>query len=164
MTALKGKPGVKIAFGPTLDYVYMAHEYQPGVSKPLSNPLVRQAIRYAIDYKGIINSLLNGAGRQEATIIPIGYVGNSAAQNAAHAIQTNVAKAKALLAQAGYPNGFTVPHDYPTNYAFDGVAMDPLAAKVINDLTAVGITATPKATQVSVWLADYRAEGCRWAW
>jgi peptide/nickel transport system substrate-binding protein len=157
VTALKGDPNVKIALGPTLDYVYMVMNVSPAVSKPLSNPLVRQAIRYAIDYKGIINKLLNGAGRQEASIIPIGYVGNSVAQNAAQSIQTNTAKAKALLAQAGYPNGFTVSFNSVTNYTFDGVGMDPLAAKLINDLKAVGITVTPKAEQVSVWLADYRA-------
>lgn len=157
VTALKGDPNVKVSLGPTLDYVYMAMNVSPAISKPLSNPLVRQAVRYAIDYSGIINKLLNGAGRQEASIIPIGYVGNSAAQNAAQAIKTDTTKAKALLAQAGYPKGVTLTLEYITNYSFDGVAMDPLAAKLISDFKAVGITITPKAEQLSVWLADYRA-------
>jgi peptide/nickel transport system substrate-binding protein len=71
---------------------------------------------------------------------------------------TNTAKAKALLAQAGYPNGFTVTLTYPTNYNFDGINFDALAAKLINDLKGVGITVTPKAEQVSVALAEYRAK------
>jgi peptide/nickel transport system substrate-binding protein len=157
VAALKGDPNVKVALGGTLDYVYLAMNVSPAVSKPLSNPLVRQGIRAAIDYNGIINKLLNGAGRQEATIIPIGYVGNSAAQNAAQEPKTDPAKARALFAQAGYPNGFSMTLEYPTNYSYEGVAMDPLAAKLISDFKAVGITVTPKATQVSVWLADYRA-------
>jgi peptide/nickel transport system substrate-binding protein len=158
VNSLKGSPGVKIALGPTLDYVYIAMNVSPAVSKPLSNPLVRQAVRYAIDYNGIISKLLDGDGLQVASVIPIGYVGNSPAQNAAARIVTNPAKAKALLAQAGYPNGFNVTLAYPTNYSFDGVGMDPLAAKIVNDLKAVGINVTPQAEQVSVWLANYRAK------
>lgn len=155
---LKGQSGVRVDLGPTLDYWYLALNVGPAVSKPLSNPLVRQAIRYAIDYNGIINNLLNGEGQQLASIIPIGYVGNSPAQNAAQRIVTNQAKARALLAQAGYAKGFTVSLTWPAGYTYDGVDPDPLAAKLVNDLKAVGITATPQAQQTSVWLANYRAK------
>ena len=105
-------------------------ERQPGRSPshyPI--PLVRQAIRYAIDYNGIIKNLLNGDGCSTRHVIPIGYVGNSPAQNAAQRIKTDPAKAKTLLAQAGYPNGFTMSITYPTNYPFDGVNFDTLAPR-----------------------------------
>lgn len=157
VATLKAQSGVQVSLGPTLDYVYLAMNVSPAVSKPLSNPLVRQAIRYAIDYNGIVHDLLNGAGIQPATIIPMGYLGNSAAQNVADRISTNVAKARALLAQAGYAKGFPVTLNYITNYSYDGVSMDPLAAKLVNDLKAVGITVTLKGQQASVALADYRA-------
>jgi ABC-type transport system substrate-binding protein len=68
-----------------------------------------------------------------------------------------VAKAKALLVKAGYPNGFTTTFAYPTNYPFDGVNLDALAAKLVDDFKKVGITAQPKAEQVAIWLADFRA-------
>ncbi len=157
VATLKSNSSVKVALGSTLDYIYMAINVGPAISKPQSSPLVRQAMRYAIDYNGIIQKLLNGTGQQVAGVIPIGYVGNSAAQNAAQRFHTDPAKAKALLTQAGYPNGFTTSLEYPTNYSFDGVNFDVLAPKIVDDLKTVGIVATPKAVQFSVWLADFRA-------
>jgi peptide/nickel transport system substrate-binding protein len=157
VAALKGDANVKVSLGETLDYVYLAMNVSPAVSVPLSNPLVRQGIRYAIDYQGIIRKLLDGAGRQQTSIIPIGYVGNSVAQNAAQAIKTDPARARTLFAQAGYPNGFALTMEYPTNLTFEGLAMDSLAIKLISDFKAVGISVTPRARQLSVWLADYRA-------
>jgi peptide/nickel transport system substrate-binding protein len=152
--ALKGDPTLRIATGLTLDFFFLAMNVSPAISRPLSNPLVRQAVRYALDYDGIIK-LLDGAGVQLASVIPIGYVGNSADDNAALRIRTDVQRAKALLAQAGYPKGFSVTLTYPTNFSFDGVAFEPLAAKVINDLKAVGITVTPKGEPPAVAIPDY---------
>jgi peptide/nickel transport system substrate-binding protein len=163
---LKGDPNVRIATGLTLDFFFLAMNVSPSISMPLSNPLVRQAVRYAIDYNGI-NKLTDGASVQLASVIPIGYVGNSAAENTALRVKTNVNKARALLAQAGYPGGFNVPLTYITSTSVDGVAFDLLAAKIINDLKAVGITATPKGEQVSVALSDFRsgkAEMVLWIW
>jgi peptide/nickel transport system substrate-binding protein len=160
--ALKGAPNVRIASSLTLDYVYLAMNVSPAISRPLSNPLVRQAVSYAIDYAGI-NKLTHGAGVQPASVIPIGLVGNSAAENAALRSKTNVRRASALLARAGYPRGFGVPLSYFTAYSFDGIPFDPLAAKIINDLKAIGITATPRAEPIAVALTEIRAAKARMA-
>jgi peptide/nickel transport system substrate-binding protein len=154
--ALKSDHTVRIVTSLTLDYFYLAMNVSPAISKPLSDPLVRQAVRYAIDYDGI-NSLNDGASVQLASVIPIGYVGNSAADNAALRVKTDVNRARALLAQAGYPKGFSVTLTYPTNFSYDGIAFDPLAIKIINDLKAAGITATPQGEQPTVAIPAYRA-------
>jgi peptide/nickel transport system substrate-binding protein len=154
--ALKGDPMVRVATDLTLDYFYVAMNTSPASSRPLSNPLVRQAVRYAIDYHGL-SRLTGGASVQLASVIPIGLVGNSAPENAAVRIKTNVNKARALLAQAGYPRGFSVALSYPTGYVVDGVAFELLAAKVINDLRAVGISATPNGEPLAVALSNLRA-------
>jgi peptide/nickel transport system substrate-binding protein len=156
VAALKADPRLRIARGLTLDFFFLAMSVSPAISRPLSNPLVRQAVRYALDYDGIIR-LLDGAAVQIASVIPIGYVGNSAADNAALRIRTDRQRARALLARAGYPRGFGVTLTYPTNFSYDGVAFEPLAAKVINDLQAVGITATPKGEPPTVAIPDYIA-------
>jgi peptide/nickel transport system substrate-binding protein len=156
VAALRGDANVRVATGLTLDCVYVAMNESPAFSKPLSNPLVRRAVRYAIDYAGI-NKLTDGASVQLASVIPIGYAGNSAADNAALRIHTDVPRARTLLAQAGYRKGFRVTLTYPTNFSIDGIAFDPLAAKIINDLKAVGITATPRGEQPAVFLSDWRA-------
>jgi peptide/nickel transport system substrate-binding protein len=155
--ALRGAPDVRVVTGLTFDYFFLAMNVSPAVSRPLSNPLVRQAVRYAIDYDGIVNKLLDGAAVQLASVIPIGYIGNSAADNAALRIKTDVRQARALLAQAGYPNGFSVTLTYPLNYSVDGVAFEPLATKIINDLKAVGITAMPNGEQPTVAIPAYIA-------
>jgi peptide/nickel transport system substrate-binding protein len=157
IASLRADHNVKVVLGPTQDYLYLAMNVSAAVSKPFSNPLVRLAVRYAVDYDGIIKNLLNGGGTQPASVIPTGYVGNSVAENNAQRLHTDVAKAKALLVKAGYPNGFTTTFAYPTNYPFDGVNLDALAAKLVDDFKKVGITAQPKAEQVAIWLQDFRA-------
>ena len=70
--------------------------------KPLDDIRVRQAIAAAIN----VNDLVRYAGKDVATpacsVVPPGYLGEDCA---AGAYTFDVAKAKDLLAQAGYPNG-----------------------------------------------------------
>ncbi len=69
--------------------------------KPLDNPQVRQALSLAIDRERICNFILR-AGQQPAySIVPPGLPGYTSAR----ADSYNVASARKLLAQAGYPGG-----------------------------------------------------------
>jgi peptide/nickel transport system substrate-binding protein len=77
----------------------------PGLANsPLQNKLVRQALNYAVDKKSIVDNLLMGyAEPLPGQIIGrdgMGY--NPAVQEYPY----DPEKAKALLAEAGYPNGF----------------------------------------------------------
>ncbi|MCB5203990.1 ABC transporter substrate-binding protein [Neorhizobium sp. T786] len=72
--------------------------------EPLSNPKVREAIAYGIDYKGMETAIMGPYGRARTVPVP---------ENFKHAIpspdwQLNVEKAKSLLAEAGYPDGFSL--------------------------------------------------------
>jgi peptide/nickel transport system substrate-binding protein len=71
---------------------------------PFSKLKVRQAMAYAIDRKSIADTV--GAGYWKVTnqICPKGFVGNN--PNLPD-IPYDSAKAKQLLSEAGYPNGFT---------------------------------------------------------
>ena len=76
------------------------------LAKPLGNVLVRQAMNYAIDRQAITQGLYKGSGRVAgSTPFPSFYAGYSAAL--ASLYPYDPAKAKQLLMQAGYPNGFT---------------------------------------------------------
>jgi len=73
--------------------------------EPFNNPKVRQAIAYAIDRQTIINTAFSGRG------VPIygmaileGYLGYD--EKFVNYFEHNVDKAKELLAEAGYPDGF----------------------------------------------------------
>jgi peptide/nickel transport system substrate-binding protein len=151
-------PSVQVIKGNTLDLIYMAMTTSATVSKPLSDARVRLAIRYALDYNGILLGLLKGVGTRPNSMIPVGMLGNESATNNSLLIQQNVAKAKSLLAAAGYPNGFSVAMNYDGGVTFDGVSFDPLAAKVQNDLAQVGIKVTLVPQEDTILLTAYRAQ------
>src|SRR5438046_9231865 len=65
--------------------------------KPLDNVKVREALRTAVDYDGIVKDLLKGNGKKVQGIIPRGLAG----YNEATPFQADVTKAKALLTEAG---------------------------------------------------------------
>lgn len=72
---------------------------------PFGDPRVRKAISYAIDRNAIINTAFNGRGTPIYGIaIPKGYMGYNA-ENEQY-FEYNIEKAKKLLAEAGYPDGF----------------------------------------------------------
>lgn len=67
---------------------------------------VRQAVAHAINKDEIVDILLSGYGRNIDT--PCNPVQFGCDESAAVAYEYNPEKAKELLAEAGYPNGFTV--------------------------------------------------------
>jgi peptide/nickel transport system substrate-binding protein len=146
-------PRIKIVEGLTMNQVYMALNTSPEVSKELSDKRVRQAISYAIDYEGIIKGLVRGAGEQPPAMIPLGL---PIGVDKAMARKRDVAKAKQLLAEAGYPNGFSIKMNYWTAPLL-GVPTEPLAAKLQADLAAVGIRVTLEPKERSVMISEYRA-------
>lgn len=118
------------------------------ISKPLASLKVREAINYAIDRAGIVKAIALGYGTptDEALAAP----GTSAYSNsAADQYSYNLAKAKSLMAAAGYPNGFTLPvlaeDILDTN--------DSIVQAVASDLAKIGITV--KLTTVSASLSQF---------
>ena len=55
--------GVKVVDEPSFFVTYL---YLNNTHKPLDDVKVRQAISYAVDYKGIIDGILLGPGRADA--------------------------------------------------------------------------------------------------
>src|SRR5262249_37448071 len=145
-------PKLKIVEGLSMNQVYMGIQNSPDVSKETSDKRVRQAISYAIDYDGIIKGLIRGAGDRPPAMLPIGVLGVSKAMNR----NRDVAMAKKLLTEAGYPNGFEIRFTYWTAPLL-GVAPEPLAAKLQADLAQVGIKATLDPKERSVAISEYRA-------
>jgi peptide/nickel transport system substrate-binding protein len=149
---IKEGPKIRILPGLSMNQVYMAVNTNPEVSKELGDKRVRQAISYAIDYDGIIKGLIRGAGERPPAMIPLGILGADKAM----ARKRDLAKAKQLLSEAGYPNGFSVKMNYWTAPLL-GVPTEPLAAKLQQDLAAVGIKVTLEPKERSVMISEYRA-------
>lgn len=140
---------LKVVIGTSLDQNYLAMTSNPDISKPLSNPTVRKAIAYAIDYDGIITAILRGYGTRAPSIIPVGLPGVD--PNAV--IKRDVAKAKELLKEAGYENGFQEKLHYGSN-----PTRETIAAKLKSDLAEVGITLNLTPMEQSVYLSEMRAQ------
>ncbi len=119
-----------------------------------AKPQVRQAVKYAIDYEGIITSLLNGNGLPLQGVIPKGLFGYDASLPYKH----DPAKAKQLLAEAGFGDGFTVELLAATGVEAGGVTAGDLASKLKSDLGAVGIRANVRQVASSERYQTYRAQ------
>jgi peptide/nickel transport system substrate-binding protein len=107
----------------------------------LKNNLVRQALNYAVDKQALIKSPLNGLGSVVANVVPKYFTGyNSAPQPYPY----DPTKAKALLKQAGYPNGFPLTIMVPSSH----YVLGPQIVQVVaSELEQVGIKV--KIDQVS---------------
>ncbi len=97
---------------PYLNTEYLAFLVDSGasisVNNPVLNPLVRQAINYGFDRQRMIRYLRNNIGvPAEKGMIPAGLAAYN--QHTDYGYNYNPEKAKALLTQAGYPNGEGLP-------------------------------------------------------
>ncbi|WP_187328551.1 ABC transporter substrate-binding protein [Rhodococcus sp. WS3] len=102
----------------------------------LKNPQVRQAIAHAMDRRYILEQVLGGeAANADSVLAPIDQFHSDNVTKYPY----DVAKAKELLAAAGYPNGFSIRIDYlPSVREFCG----SMAEYMKEALKDVGITAT----------------------
>src|SRR6516164_3620255 len=75
----------------------------------LKNPKVRLALKHLVDYEGMVNTFLKGQFIVQQTFLPLGIFGGIPY----NPYKLDVAKAKSLLAEAGYPNGFELRLDVP---------------------------------------------------
>jgi ABC-type transport system substrate-binding protein len=72
---------------------------------PLDNVKVRQALNYAVDREGIVKAVLQGQGVPSNGPLPIGL---SAYDPSYKPYAFDIDKAKALLTEAGFPNGVDI--------------------------------------------------------
>lgn len=83
-----------------------------GAANPFKDVRVRQALYYAINTKEIVEQVMGGAAAPAEQILPPFMFGfNPKVRRPIY----DPSKAKRLLAEAGYPNGFTVALDVPTD-------------------------------------------------
>ena len=73
--------------------------------KPLDDIRVRQALMHALDRKAMVAFKGPGTSREAVSLVPSGYLGTF---EKAPLLGFDMTKAKALLAEAGFPNGVTV--------------------------------------------------------
>ena len=114
---LTGNAEVKVEPHPKADLYYLGLNQK---NEALAKPQVRQAIRWLVDYQGMANSFLKGRFQVHQSFWPAGFFASLADMP----YKLDVAKAKQLLAEAGYPDGFSVKLDAPNVSPFADVAQN----------------------------------------
>jgi peptide/nickel transport system substrate-binding protein len=119
--------------------------------KPWSDVRVRQAANYAINRDALITNVLKG------TADPADQV--AAHANAAYRKENatytyDPAKAKALLAEAGYPDGFSTTLSFPTSGSGNMLPV-PMNEALQQDLAAVGIKVKLQPVEWASMLTDF---------
>jgi len=140
IATLKGDPQIDVIGTPSLDFIYMAVSENAEANPALNKKQNRHAIGYAIDYDGIINSLIGGSAVRPANFLPVGVNGSTAETTKQIAFKQDLARAKKLLADAGNPDGFAFELTYSNN-SIAGVSYQNLAQKLQADLARAGIKA-----------------------
>lgn len=121
--------------------------YLNNQAKPFDNQLVRQALCYAIDRQGIMDMVADGHGTAVGSSIYPAFA-KYFLPELVDKYPHDVAKAKELLAQAGYPDGFDMTISVPNNYQ---PHMDT-AEVVAEQLREAGINVTIQPVEWSTWL------------
>jgi peptide/nickel transport system substrate-binding protein len=151
-TQAQGMSGVQIVNGASPNLFFVLSNDNSKVSSITSNADFQTAVRDGINYPSLLQ--LAGKGSVQAGgVIPSMFLGSlTASQGAAY----DPAKAKAALAASGLKNP-TVTMSYPSDLSVNGISFGDLAARVQQDLAAIGITVKLQGQSIQVALNTYRA-------
>ncbi len=138
---VQSDPSLKLSSGANTTEITMALN---NARPPLNNPLVRQAITYAIDKEAIVNGAMFGFGT------PIGTHATPAEAYFfdANPYPYNPEKARALLAEAGYPDGLNLKFELPEPYNIERRSGEVIAQQ----LAEVGINVDLSVVEWATWI------------
>lgn len=114
-----------------------------------SNPLVRQALCYAVDEQQILDLTADGKGTIVGSSMFPAF-GKYYVEELADMYPQDIEKAKSLLAEAGYPNGFSFTIKAPSNYQ---IHVDT-AQVIAEQLKAIGVNANIEMIEWNSWLEE----------
>ena len=117
--------------------------------EPLNDLRVREAINYAVNRDDIISVTMDGAGEPLTTGMSPA-MGSYYDSSLDGTYTQDINKAKSLLAEAGYADGFDLEITVPSNY----LVHVNTAVELKSELSAVGINCTIKQVDWATWLSD----------
>lgn len=119
---------------------------------PLDNKLVRQALAYALDLDTIVDTVFSGTGKKHDSFFTPQNEGYHPADPEKHKalLEYNPEKSKELLAEAGYPDGFTLK--VWTNESQNRI---DLAEILQNNWGAIGVDVEVSIMEFATLMAEY---------
>ncbi len=147
---LEGNPDIGIWRGPGQWTHFIIMNADAEVGGPVSDPRVWLAVRLALDYEGYLE-LWPGSFTPGSNMAY--FLAGAFQQD--RAMSRDVDRSRALLAEAGYPDGFDVTLKYP-DFTIAGVDFNINAQKLQTDLAEVGINVTLEPGEIGIALEEYR--------
>jgi len=150
LSAVEADPNLeKVVATSELNIGYLAmHQANP----PFDNPKVREAVAYAIDRQAIVDAFYAGLGSVAQDFLPPSMWGHADVS----ARPYDPEKAKQLLAEAGFPNGFDTELWFmPVSRPYYP-SPEPIATAMATFLADVGINAELKTVDWGTYLEQYR--------
>ncbi len=113
--------------------------------EPFTDPLVRRALNHAVDKQAIVDALFQGAAFvADAPVVPAVFGHTSVGP-----YEYDPELARELLAEAGFPDGFSMTLHHPTGR----YPLDATVAEAVQDmLSEVGVNATLETREWSAYL------------
>ncbi len=145
IAGLEGNPDVVIQTDPKALSIYLQVNMRDPI---LSEPKVREALSYLVDYQGMVDSFLRGQFKVHQSFWPSGFFASLTDMPFA----LDVAKAKGLLAEAGYPDGFEVELD-----AFNDWPYQDMAQSIQATMAEAGIKVSIVQAERKAVYAKHRA-------
>ena len=145
ITGLKGNADVTITPSPQALLYYIGMNVK---TKELQDVRVRQALRYLIDYDGIVKSIMQGGAQPHQSFWASGFW----AALDDNPYKLDVEKAKSLLKEAGYPDGFSIDLDAPNSSPFANIAQS-----VQSTMAQAGVKVNIISSETKALLTKYRA-------
>lgn len=146
MSTFESDDTVMVAGDQNTNIRFMAFNVE---KEPFTDVKVRQAISMAVDRGPIIDAAIFGAGQPTNILFPETYWAGYESEIPAQDIEG----AKALLAEAGYPDGFTTELHSWSQYAF----LSNAAVVLQEQLKQVGIESELRFEENAVYLENYFA-------
>jgi peptide/nickel transport system substrate-binding protein len=129
-------------------------EQTPGIQgtngkNPLLDKRVREALSLAIDRPALVSRTMGGVATAAAQLLPYPMFG--ASKNLATPAKADPQRAKALLKEAGYPNGFTLVLGTPNGRYINDVKVAQTIAAM---WTRIGVKTTIDANAPAVFFKN----------
>ena len=147
---LEGNEDINIFLGPGRWTHFLLMNRDPEIGGPVADARVAEAIRIALDYEGF-RDLWAGSVTPGTNM----WIGLAGAYGQDSSVQQDVERAKTLLADAGFADGFDITLSYP-DMTWNGVSLSTNAQKIQADLADIGINVSLNPGEVQVSLEEYR--------
>ncbi len=139
---LQADPNIDVVFQTSVRTIYVSFN---NIREPFTDVRVRKALNYAIDKQAIVDSIFQGSGFVADAPIPDAVFGHTSVGPYPY----DPDRARQLLAEAGFPDGFSMTLHHPTGrYPLDATVAQAVQAM----LADVGVNARLETREWSSYL------------